>query len=166
MSSKDHNLSAYDASKMPEKSVVATQRYAIAVSDWNIEVTSKLLQGALDALKSNGAEDIDVVHVPGAFELTFAAKQFMRCKEYAAIIILGSVVRGGTPHFDYVCSGVTQGIAHLNARKKANIPVIFGLLTTDDLQQALDRAGGALGNKGVEAGITAIKMANMLIEKQ
>lgn len=161
MSSKDHNLSVYDAAAMPDKATVSAQKYAIAVSDWNSEITSRLLEGALSALEDNGATDIDVVHVPGAFELTYAAKRFEETDKYDAIIILGAVVRGGTPHFDYVCGGVTQGIAELNASPEFCAPVIFGLLTTDDMQQALDRAGGKLGNKGVEAGITAIKMANL-----
>ncbi len=164
MSSKDHNLSTYDAASMPAAERVAQQNYAIAVSDWNSNVTYRLLDGAVSALKENGAVNIDVVHVPGAFELSFAAKSLLKSKKYNAIIVLGAVVRGGTPHFDYVCSGVTQGITQLNASKKYNTPVIFGLLTTDDMQQALDRAGGSFGNKGTEAGITAIKMANMEIE--
>ena len=108
----------------------------------------------------NGAEHVDVVHVPGAFELTYAAKKFQEANRYDAIIVLGCVIQGDTPHFDYVCGGTTQGIAALNARVGMP-PVIFGLLTVNTLQQALDRCGGSLGNKGVEAGITAIKMANL-----
>lgn len=160
MSSKDHNLSEYNPEKMPDKAVVARQAYAVVVSDWNQEVTSRLSEGAVRALKENGAGNIEVFHVPGAFELTFAAKTLIQEDKYDAIIVLGSVVRGGTPHFDYVCSGVTQGITMLNANRKENVPVIFGVLTTDDMQQALDRAGGSLGNKGVEAAVTAIKMAS------
>ena len=101
-----------------------------------------------------------MVHVPGAFELTYAAKHFQSKKKYDAIIVLGCVIQGDTPHFDYVCSGTTQGIAELNAREGFP-PVIFGLLTVNTLQQALDRCGGELGNKGVEAAVTAIKMANV-----
>jgi 6,7-dimethyl-8-ribityllumazine synthase len=155
-----HNLSEYDASQMPCKGKVAKQRYAIAVADWNSDVTFALLEGAVQALEENGATQIDVVHVPGAFELTYAAKQFQESKKYDAIIVLGCVIQGDTPHFDYVCGGTTQGIAYLNAQV-GMVPVIFGLLTVNTLQQALDRCGGALGNKGVEAAVTAIKMANL-----
>ena len=160
MASILHNLSEYDPTQMPAKEQVAGQSYAIAVADWNSNVTFKLLDGAVQALQDNGAEKIDVVHVPGAFELTYAAKTFQDTKKYAAIIILGCVIQGDTPHFDYVCGGTTQGITSLNLRS-GMAPVIFGLLTVNELQQALDRAGGKLGNKGVEAGITAIKMANL-----
>lgn len=160
MASKLHNLSEYDANSMPDRSIVAKQNYAIAVADWNSNVTFKLLEGALEALEENGAVNVDVVHVPGAFELTYAAKKFQSKKNYDAIIVLGCVIQGDTPHFDYVCSGTTQGVAELNAREGFP-PVIFGLLTVNTLQQALDRCGGVLGNKGVEAAITAIKMANI-----
>lgn len=162
MASCLHNLSKYDASQMPCKSRVAKQRYAIAVSDWNSNVTFALLEGAVQALEENGATQIEVVHVPGAFELTYAAKHFQETKRYDAIIVLGCVIQGDTPHFDYVCGGTTQGIAYLNAQPN-NVPVIFGLLTVNTLQQAMDRCGGSLGNKGVEAAITAIKMANLTI---
>lgn len=160
MASKLHNLSEYDANSMPDRAIVAKQNYAIAVADWNSNVTFKLLEGALDALEENGTVNVDVVHVPGAFELTYAAKKFQSKKNYDAIIVLGCVIQGDTPHFDYVCSGTTQGVAELNAREGFP-PVIFGLLTVNTLQQALDRCGGELGNKGVEAAITAIKMANI-----
>ena len=160
MASKLHNLSEYDANSMPDKAIVAKQSYSIAVADWNSNVTFALLEGALEALEEHGAVEVDVVHVPGAFELTYAAKNFQSKKKYDAIIVLGCVIQGDTPHFDYVCSGTTQGIAELNAREGFP-PVIFGLLTVNTLQQALDRCGGELGNKGVEAAITAIKMANI-----
>ncbi len=160
MASCLHNLSEYDPACMPCKEIVAKQRYAIAVADWNSDVTFALLEGAVQALNENGVEQIDVVHVPGAFELTYAAKRFQEQGGYAAIIVLGCVIQGDTPHFDYVCGGTTQGIAYLNAQK-GMVPVIFGLLTVNTLQQAMDRCGGCLGNKGVEAGITAIKMANI-----
>lgn len=160
MASCLHNLSEYDASQMPCKNKVAAQRYAIAVADWNSDVTFALLEGAVQAFEENGATQIDVVHVPGAFELTYAAKMFQEKGVYDAIVVLGCVIQGDTPHFDYVCGGTTQGIAYLNAQK-GMVPVIFGLLTVNTLQQALDRCGGALGNKGVEAAVTAIKMANL-----
>ncbi len=160
------NLSEYDPNILPAKTILAKQRYAIAVSDWNDEVTHALLEGAIEGLTTNGVlkENIVVTHVPGSFELTFAAKQYvyadLKQKQYDAVIILGCVIQGETPHFTYVCEGVTQGIAHLNTIENA-CPVIYGVLTTDTMQQALDRAGGIHGNKGVEAAITAIKMANL-----
>jgi 6,7-dimethyl-8-ribityllumazine synthase len=164
MATKYQNLSDYDVNQMPDKNKVSGQRYAIAVADWNPNVTHALLQGAIDSLVENGVQEshIKIVHVPGTFELTFAAKQFVeKGTEYAAVIVLGCVIQGDTPHFDFVCQGVTYGISYLNARKY-RCPVIFGVLTTNTLQQALDRAGGELGNKGVEAAITAIKMANIV----
>ena len=171
MATQYQNLSEYDADKMPDANKVAMQQYAIAVADWNPAITHVLLQGAIDALIENGAEpsNIQVFHVPGTFELTYAAKKMVEsvssekdhsCK-YDAVIVLGCVIQGDTPHFDYVCQGVTYGIAELNARANS-CPVIFGVLTTNTLQQSLDRAGGIHGNKGVEAAITAIKMANIV----
>lgn len=159
MASKLQNLSSYNPDILPAKEIVAGQKFGVVVSDWNSQVTYKLLEGAIEALEDNGAEDITVTHVPGAFELTYAAKKLMQSGKYSAIIVLGCVIQGDTPHFDYVCSGVTQGITALNLEGKC--PVIFGLLTTLNLQQALDRAGGCLGNKGVEGAITAIRMANI-----
>lgn len=169
MATQYQNLSEYDAEKMPDKEIVATQEYAIAVADWNPDITHTLLQGAIDALIENGVKktNINVVHVPGTFELTYAAKELSNIlsvekqKKYAAVIVLGCVIQGDTPHFDYVCQGVTYGISKLNATVE-NCPVIFGVLTTNTLQQAQDRAGGIHGNKGVEAAITAIKMANII----
>ena len=162
MATKFHNLSEYDKDAMPAKSAVVAHRYAIAIADWNCDITFKLLEGAIEALVDNGVkqEHIDVVHVPGTFELTYAAMRFQQKECYKGIIVLGCVIRGDTPHFDYVCSGVTQGVATLNAQV-GNVPVIFGVLTVDNKQQALDRAGGCLGNKGTEAGITAIRMASL-----
>ncbi len=149
------NLSAYDKSSMPDASKM---KFAIICSEWNDKVTGALLKGAYDTLMVNGVkeENIFVEYVPGTFELTFGAKRAMQFYRPDAVIVLGCVVRGGTPHFDYVCGGVTQGITSLN--EEGTIPVIFGVLTTDDMQQALDRAGGSLGNKGDEAAVTAIKM--------
>lgn len=157
-----HNLSEYDASAMPAKHQVKMQRYAIVVADWNSEITHALYQGAYDTLIEHGVEphNIDVSHVPGTFELTYAASQLQsRCH---AVIAIGCVVQGDTPHFDYICQGVTQGLSLLNTNGY-NCPVIFGVLTTNTMQQALDRAGGKLGNKGIEAAVTALKMANMII---
>ena len=173
MATQYQNLSDYDSEKMPDKSKVSLQQYAIAVSDWNPNVTHLLLQGAIDSLIENGVKisQIRIVHVPGTFELTYAAKELFndyycyienkKVHKYAAVIVLGCVIQGETPHFDYVCQGVTYGISNLNTRVDG-CPVIFGILTTNTQQQALDRAGGIHGNKGVEAAITAIKMANIL----
>ncbi|MDR0371805.1 MAG: 6,7-dimethyl-8-ribityllumazine synthase [Prevotellaceae bacterium] len=164
MSSSLKNLSEYDASSLPEPKKVAGQYYAVAVADWNPEITHALLDGAVSELITNGADEnkIDVVHVPGTFELVHAATRFCNCqsKKYAAVIVLGCVIQGETPHFDYVCQGVTQGISTLNSTKN-NCPVIFGVLTTSNFEQAKERSGGVHGNKGVEAAITAIKMANI-----
>ncbi|MEA4936280.1 MAG: 6,7-dimethyl-8-ribityllumazine synthase [Paludibacter sp.] len=167
MATQYQNLSDYDPDLLPTKEVLAKQCYAIAVADWNPRITHALLTGAVECLKSNGVQsnNINVVHVPGTFELIHAAKKFLFEKSsgnsYDAIIVLGCVVQGDTPHFDYVCQGVTEGVASLNTVRDA-CPVIFGVLTTSNMQQAIDRAGGIHGNKGVEAAITAIKMANIL----
>lgn len=133
-------------------------RIAIAVAEWNSHITSALRDGAVSLLKSNGLkdEDIAVVSVPGAVELTFAASKLIETGNFDAVIIIGCVIKGDTPHFDYVCQSVTQGMTSLNA--DCDIPVIFGVLTVNEEQQALDRAGGALGNKGTEAAETALKM--------
>lgn len=133
-------------------------RIAIAVAEWNCHITSALRDGAVSLLKSNGLkdEDIAVVSVPGAVELTFAASKLIETGNFDAVIIIGCVIKGDTPHFDYVCQSVTQGMTSLNA--DCDIPVIFGVLTVNEEQQALDRAGGALGNKGTEAAETALKM--------
>lgn len=135
-------------------------KFGIVVSEWNSNITDALRDGAIKTLLMHGAneDDILVETVPGSFELTYAASLMMKNAPVDAIIVLGSVVRGDTPHFDYVCQGVTQGIAQLNAEGK--IPVIFGVLTTDNMEQAEERAGGKLGNKGSECADTAIHMIN------
>ena len=151
-----HNLSNYDPNKVPDASNMC---FGIVVSEWNPEITRALLDGAVGTLEKHGAlpENIHIKTVPGSFELVYGAHQMTLNDGYDAIIILGSVIRGDTPHFDYICQGVTQGIAQLNATSQ--IPVIYGLLTTNDLRQAQDRAGGRLGNKGNECAVVAIKMA-------
>lgn len=133
-------------------------RFGIVVSEWNSSITGALLEGAVNTLKRHGAkeENIVVKTVPGSFELTFGSHCLIESGQVDAVIALGCVIRGDTPHFDYVCMGATQGIAHLNAT--GSVPVIYGLITTNNLQQAEDRAGGKLGNKGDECAITAIKM--------
>ena len=130
----------------------------IVCAEWNNQITDALLQGALDVFSKEGYEDITIAHVPGTVELTYGAAQMARTGRYDAVIMIGCVIRGGTPHFDYVCDSATQGCAYLNATQ--DVPVIFCVLTTDDMQQALDRAGGALCNKGAEAAEAAIKMAH------
>lgn len=133
-------------------------RVAIAVARWNGHITSRLLEGARRTLLEAGFsdEDIDVYEVPGAVELTFAASQLIETSSYDAVIVFGCVIRGETPHFDYVCQSVTQGVTALNA--DCDTPVIFGLLTVENEQQALDRIGGSCGHKGCEAASTAIDM--------
>ncbi len=156
MATELHNLSQYDSSKVPDAHDLT---FGIAVAEWNLDITGALLRGAVNTLKSCGAEpeNIDVKTVPGSFELVYAAHKMLLSNKYNAIIILGSVIRGETPHFDYICQGVTYGIARLNTI--SNVPIIYGLLTTNDLQQAKERSGGRLGNKGDECAIDAIKMA-------
>ncbi len=150
------NLSDYDPGKVPG---AHGMRFGIVVSDWNSEVTWSLLNGAVATLKKHGAENNDIIikHVPGSFELTLGAQFMAEYEDLDAIICLGCVIQGETPHFTYICQGVTQGITQLNL--EYNIPFIFGVLTTENMQQAVDRAGGKHGNKGDEAAVTAIKMA-------
>ena len=158
MSTACHPLSDYDPDAVPDASGM---RFAMVVSEWNRPITSQLEEGAYNTLLQFGVrqEDIVRVYVPGSFELIYAAKRVAKSIRPDAVIGLGCVIRGETPHFEYVCSGVTQGFAQLNA--EGDRPYIFGLLTSDTLQQSIDRAGGKLGNKGVEAAITAIKMAKI-----
>lgn len=156
MATSLHNLSDYDPNNVPDASNMC---FGIVVAEWNPEITGALLEGAVSTLQKHGAqpENIHVKTVPGSFELVYGAHQMSLNDGYDAIIILGSVIRGDTPHFDYICQGVTYGIARLNSISE--VPVIYGLLTTNDLQQAKDRSGGKLGNKGDECAIDAIKMA-------
>ena len=151
-----HNLSDYDLSKVPDASNMC---FGIVVAERNLEVTRALLEGCVSTLEKHGTlpENIHVKTVPGSFELIYGAHQMCLNGGYDAVIILGCVIRGETPHFDNICQGVTYGVARLNA--KSEIPVIYGLLTTNDLQQAKDRSGGKLGNKGDECAVVAIKMA-------
>jgi len=150
------NLSEYDPDSVPSADEM---RFGIAVSDWNREITWALLDGAVKTLKKHGAKTKNIVvkHVPGSFELTLGAQFLAEYDDLDAVICLGCVIQGETPHFTYICQGVTQGITQLNM--EYNIPFIFGVLTTLDQQQAIDRAGGKHGNKGDEAAVTAIKMA-------
>ena len=157
MATAFHNLSDYDFNSVPDAS---DMRFGIVVSEWNSHITGALLEGAVTTLKKHGVkgENILIQTVPGSFELTFGSAQMIKSGKVDAVIAIGCVVRGDTPHFDYVCAGTTQGIAHLNAT--SNVPVIYGLITTNNMEQAEDRAGGKLGNKGDEGAITAIKMVD------
>lgn len=156
MATKD--LSQYDIHSVPS---AEGMRFGIVVSEWNFEVTSALANGAVNILKKHGAADNDILvkYVPGSFELPLGAQFFAEMENVDAVILLGCVIQGETRHFDYICSGVTQGTMDLNL--KYNKPFIFGVLTTDSLQQAKDRAGGIHGNKGDEAAVTAIKMVSL-----
>ena len=132
-------------------------RVAVVRTLWNSHITEALLAGALDVFKTSlEPAMVDVFEVPGAVELTFAASKLIDTGLYDAVVVLGCVIRGGTPHFDYVCQSVTQGVTHLNS--ECDIPVIFGVLTVDTEQDAIDRAGGSLGNKGAEAAQAALLM--------
>ncbi len=157
MASYLHNLSDYDPNKVPS---AAGMRFGIVVSEWNSKITGALLRGATDTLIANGAreEDIRVLTVPGSFELIFGSAQFVKSGTVDAVIAIGCVIRGDTPHFDYICQGATQGLAQLNV--DYDVPVIYGLLTCNTLEQAEDRCGGMLGNKGDECAVTAIKMVD------
>ena len=157
------NLSSYDLESVPD---AGKMRFGIVVSDWNNDITSSLLKGAQKTLKKHGVsgKDIIVKHVPGSFELTLGAQFLAEYDDLDGVICLGCVIRGETPHFNYICQSVAQGITQLNL--DYNIPFIFGVLTTEDHQQALDRAGGRYGNKGDEAAVTAIKMAALQREME
>ncbi|WP_336824492.1 6,7-dimethyl-8-ribityllumazine synthase [Sporosarcina sp. USHLN248] len=137
-------------------------KIGIVVSRFNEFITGKLLSGAEDALRRHGVneQDIETAWVPGAFEIPLVAKQMAASKKYDAVITLGTVIRGSTPHFDYVCNEVSKGISAINMTE--GIPVIFGVLTTDSIEQAVERAGTKAGNKGWDAGTSAIEMANLM----
>ncbi|MBK6285879.1 MAG: 6,7-dimethyl-8-ribityllumazine synthase [Draconibacterium sp.] len=156
MATKD--LSQYDFNSVPS---AENMKFGIVVAEWNPEVTFALANGAVETLKKHGAKEnqIAVKYVPGSFELPLGAQFLAEYGDVDAVIILGCVIQGETRHFDYICEGVTQGIKDLNL--KYNKPFIFGLLTTNNQQQALDRAGGKHGNKGDEAAVTAIKMVDL-----
>lgn len=139
-------------------------KFGIVTGRFNEFIVSKLLSGALDGLKRHGVEEenIEITWVPGAFEIPLMAKKMAQSGKYDAVICLGAVIRGATPHFDYVASEVSKGIA--NVSLDTGVPVIFGVLTTDTIEQAIERAGTKAGNKGYEASVTAIEMANLINE--
>lgn len=153
------NLSSYDPSKVPS---AKGMKIGIVVAEWNEEITFALRDGAIETLLKHEADENDIVveFVPGTFELTAGAKACAQTGKFDAVIVLGCVIQGDTKHFDFICHGVTQGITQLNL--DFDLPFIFGVLTTDNQQQALDRAGGIHGNKGDEAAITAIKMVDLI----
>jgi 6,7-dimethyl-8-ribityllumazine synthase len=138
------------------------KNFALVVSRFNDFVTEKLLSGAFDALTRSGAkaENIDIVKVPGAFEIPLAAKKLAQKGRYHAVVCLGAVIRGATPHFDYVSAEVSKGIAQVSL--ESSIPIIFGVVTTDTLEQAIERAGTKSGNKGWSAAMAAVEMANLI----
>ncbi|HLU51797.1 MAG TPA: 6,7-dimethyl-8-ribityllumazine synthase [Flavobacteriaceae bacterium] len=164
MATKDNNLSHYDTSSIPD---AKNFRFGLVVSEWNKDITEALFQGAFNTLKKHGAINDNIVrwNVPGSFELVYGCKRMIKCYDMLdAVIAIGCVIQGETKHFDFVCQGVTYGIQQLNL--EGNIPVIFCLLTDNNKQQSLDRSGGKHGNKGDEAAVTAIKMAQMRKESK
>jgi 6,7-dimethyl-8-ribityllumazine synthase len=156
MSSELKNLSSYDKDDVPSGEKYS---FGIVVADWNSDITYKLLDGAVKTLEENGTDEKDILieHVPGSFELPFAAQTMSSRKKFDAIICLGCIIQGETRHFEFIASAVANGIMQVGLKEE--IPVIFGVLTTNTLLQAQQRSGGELGNKGVEAAITALKMA-------
>jgi len=158
MATANKNLSAYDKSTIPNAKDL---RVGIVVSEWNSEITEGLFSGAQEALLDCGALEKNILrwNVPGSFELTFGCKKMMAFQKVDAVIAIGSVIQGETKHFDFVCSATAQGIMDLNVN--GDIPVIFCVLTDNNLQQAQERSGGKHGNKGTEAAIAAIKMATL-----
>ncbi|HPF91032.1 MAG: 6,7-dimethyl-8-ribityllumazine synthase [Flavobacteriales bacterium] len=156
MATAEHPLSNYDPTSVPSG---AGRRFALVVSEWNREVTDALRAGARETLLKHGVEEADILEtwVPGSFELALGAQLLLEQEALDGVICLGSVVRGETPHFDFVCQGATQGIMAVGL--KFSLPVIFGLLTDDTMQQAKDRSGGKHGNKGVDCAVAVLKMA-------
>ena len=157
MATANQNLSAYDKTTIPNAKPF---RFGIVVSEWNSTITEGLLKGAMEALVDCGAKENNIMtwHVPGSFELIYGSKKMIEM-QVDAVIAIGCVIQGETKHFDFVCEGVTQGIKDLNV--KSDTPVIFCVLTDNNMQQSIDRSGGKHGNKGTEAAIAAIKMAEL-----
>ena len=155
MSSANSNLKNLDFNKIPSAKGL---KFGIVVSKWNSKITDKLLDGCVDLLKTKDAtdENIKILHVPGSFELVYGCNSLID-KGYDAIIAIGSVIRGETKHFDFICNATSNGIKDLNLLGKC--PIIFCVLTDENIQQSIDRSGGKFGNKGIEAAIAAIEMA-------
>lgn len=141
---------------------VTNQKFCIVISRFNEFIGGKLLSGAIDELKRHGVDDsnIDVVWCPGAFEIPLVAKKCAKSGKYSAVITLGAVIKGSTSHYDYVCAEVSKGVASVSL--ETGVPVIFGILTTENLEQAIERAGTKAGNKGADAAKSAIEMANLI----
>ncbi|MEE4177511.1 MAG: 6,7-dimethyl-8-ribityllumazine synthase, partial [Bacteroides sp.] len=158
MSEKKQNLSIYDPTKVPS---AKQMRMGIVVSEWNPDITGALLSGAVETLKKHGLsqENLYIHYVPGSFELPQGAAYVIDQLDIDAVICLGCVIQGETRHFEFICQAVSQGL--MNLQLDSGFPVIFGVLTTDNLQQAKERAGGKHGNKGDEAAVTAIKMVDL-----
>ena len=156
MATANKNLSVYDKATIPN---AKNLRFGIVVSEWNSKITGNLYQGAIDAFLDCGVPEGNILRwdVPGSFELPFGCKRMINTQQVDAVVAIGSVIRGETKHFDFVCTATAQGIMELNLQ--ADIPVIFCVLTDNTMQQAVDRSGGKHGNKGAEAAIAAIKMA-------
>lgn len=150
------NLSDYDTNSVPNASELSI---GIVVAEWNIDINTKLLEGAVETLQKHGVKEKNIIinYVPGSFELTYGARVMAENYDVDAIIVIGTVIQGETPHFTYICQSVSYGMTELNLSYE--MPFIFGLLTVNTKEQAQDRAGGKYGNKGVEAAVTAIKMA-------
>jgi 6,7-dimethyl-8-ribityllumazine synthase len=140
------------------------RRFAIVASRFNDFITKKLLEGALDAISRHGGDEkqVSVVWVPGSFEIPLVANKLASGKKFDAVICLGTVIRGSTPHFDYIVSEVAKGVAHINV--STGVPVSFGIITADSLEQAIERAGTKQGNKGADAALSAIEMANVVAQ--
>jgi len=158
MATVNKNLSHYDKATIPN---AANMRFGIVVSEWNSEITENLFKGALESLLDNGANADNIVRwdVPGSFELIYGATLMGERLDVDAIIVLGSIIQGETRHFEFISQAVAQGIKDLNMQ--IDIPIILGVLTDDTIEQSRDRSGGKHGNKGVECGIAAIKMAHL-----
>ena len=156
MSSELKNLSSYNKDEVPSGEKCS---FGIVVSDWNNDITSRLLDGAVKTLIENGTDEKDILieHVPGAYELPYGATVLFNRKKFDAIICLGCIIQGQTRHFEFIADAVANGIMQVSLKQE--IPVIFGVLTTNDKEQALQRSGGNCGNKGIEAAVTALKMA-------
>ena len=135
-------------------------RVALVVARFNEIVTSRLLAGARSALERHGVSDVDVAWVPGAFELPMAARRLAESRRYDAVVCLGAIIRGETPHFEYIAAETARGVGQV--AQETGVPTIFGVITPNTLEQALDRAGGKVGNKGYDAAISAIEMANLM----
>jgi 6,7-dimethyl-8-ribityllumazine synthase len=157
-----HGNGNYGPKQIQGRLIATGLKFAIVVSRFNDLITGSLLQGCLDALRRHGAQDdlMEIVWCPGAFEIPLVAKQLATSGRFDAVICLGAVIRGATPHFDYVAGEAASGIARVSA--DSGIPIVFGVLTTDTIEQAIERAGTKSGNKGADSAVTAIEMVNLL----